>query len=155
MKLNFLIIIAIFAFFLALTFQTAEVQSTKNISTKEASLIAHIAKETNQPGSHSEGDLYLLIKIGKTEYIVEFKSDKVVSQRNAEIAGGGICGYYAEVSVNLLSKSRKETAQGAGQMLKSSGGKWKMIALSEGDYSCDKLKGISKSVMRCLKAGCF
>lgn len=152
---KFLTIIASLIFMLTLTLNTAEAQSAKKISTKEVALIAHLVKEANQPGSHSKGDVYLLVKIGKTEYIAELNSGKVVSQRKAEFAGGGICGDYAEVSINLLDKNKKETAQGAGQVLKLSGGKWKMIARSEGDYACDKLKRISKSVMKCLKVECF
>lgn len=155
MKFKFLAVIASFVFLLTMTFETAQSQSAKKIPTKEASLISHLAKEANQPDYHSKGDVYLFVKIGKTEYIAELKSGKVVSQRNAEFAGGGFCGDYAEVSINLLNKTKKETAQGAGQVLKFSGGKWKMIALSEGDYSCSSLRGISQSVMRCLKVECF
>jgi hypothetical protein len=155
MKFKFLAIIASFVFLLTMTFETAQAQSAKKIPTKEASLISHLVKQANQPDSHSKGDVYFLVKIGKTEYIAELKSGKVVSQRNAEFAGGGICGDYAEVSTNLLDKSKKETAQGAGQVLKLSGGKWKMIALAETDYSCNSLRGISQSVMKCLKVECF
>lgn len=154
MKFNFLSIIASFIFIPALCFQTAEAQTAKKIPAKENSLIAHLVKEANRTDSHSEGDKYLLVKIGKTEYIAELESGKIVSQRNAETAGGGICGDYAEVSLNLLNESKQETSQGAGQVLKSSKGKWKMIALSERDYSCAKLKGISASVMKCLKVEC-
>jgi hypothetical protein len=120
----------------------------------ESSLIAHLAKEANQPGAHSEGDVFLLVKIGTIDYIAELESGKVVSQRKADVAGGGICDTYAEVSINLLDKNKRQTAQGAGQILKLSRGKWKMIALSEGDYSCEKLKGIPKTVRTCLKVEC-
>jgi hypothetical protein len=155
MNFDYLAGIAGFVLLLTLTFQTAEAQAAKKLPTKEASLIAHLVKEANQPDSHSKGDVYLLVRIGKIEYIAELKSGKVVSRRKAEVAGGGVCGDYAEVSLNLLNGSKKETAQGSGQVLKLSGGKWIMIALSEGDYSCDSLKGISQSVMKCLKVECF
>lgn len=155
MKFNFLAVIASLVFLLTMTFETAQAQSAKKIPTKEALLISHLAKEANQPSYHSKGDVYLLVTIGKTEYIAKLKSGKVVSQRNAEFAGAGFCGNYAEVSINLLNKSKKETAQGAGQVLKFSRGKWKRIALSEGDYSCDSLRGISQSIMKCLKVECF
>ena len=129
--------------------------TTQAQTPKETSLIAHLVKEASQPGAHSEGDVYLLVKVGKIEYVSELASGTVVSQRNADVVGGGICGDYAEVSLNLLDKNKQETSQGAGQVLKSSKGKWKMIALSEGDYSCDKLKGISKAVLACLKVECY
>ena len=129
--------------------------TTQAQTPKETSLIAHLVKEASQPGAHSEGDVYLLVKVGKIEYVSELASGTVVSQRNADVVGEGICGDYAEVSLNLLDKNKQETSQGAGQVLKSSKGKWKMIALSEGDYSCDKLKGISKAVLACLKVECY
>ncbi|CAN5295927.1 hypothetical protein BH09BAC4_BH09BAC4_35350 [soil metagenome] len=122
---------------------------------EESSLIAHLVKGANMPGAHSEGDVYLLVKVGKIEYITELASGAVVDQRNAGVIGGGICGDYAEVSLNLLDKNKQETAQGAGQVLKVNKGKWKMIALSEGDYACEKLKGISKAVLACLNVECY
>lgn len=121
---------------------------------KESSLIAHLVKEANQPDAHSANDVFLLVKIGKTEYIAELKSGHVISHRDALVIGGGICNNYAEVSLNLLDKNKQETTQGAGQVLKSKNGKWKMIALSEGDYACEKLKGISQAVITCLKVEC-
>lgn len=123
-------------------------------TSKESSLIAHLVEEANQPDAHSADDVYLLIKIGKTEYVAELTSGRVVSQRDALVLGGGICGNYAEVSLNLLNKNKQESTQGAGQVLKSSHKKWKMIALSEGDYACEKLKGIPKAVITCLKVTC-
>jgi len=149
MKFNFLAVIS--SLLLALTLNVHAVQAQ---TPKEASLIVHLTTEANQPDAHSDGDIYLLVKIGETEYIVELKSSKVIRQRKAEVVGGGICGDYAEVSINLLDKNKQETAQGAGQVLKSSKGKWKMVALSEGDYSCEKLKGIPQFVLTCLKVEC-
>jgi hypothetical protein len=121
---------------------------------KESSLITHLVREVNQPDAHSVGDVYLLVKIGVTEYIAELESGKVVSNTKAEVAGGGFCGDYVEVSLNLLTENKQESSQGAGQVLKSVNGKWKRIALSEGDYTCEKLKGIPRSVIACLKIEC-
>jgi hypothetical protein len=154
MKFNLLAFIAWVVFSITLTFQTAEAQSTKIIPAKEASLIAHLVKEANEPDSHSKNDVYLLATIGKTEYTAELKSGKIVSQRKAANASGGIYGEYAEVTIDLLDKSKQQTAQGAGQVLKVSRGQWKRIAMSEGDYQCNDLKGISKSVLKNLKVEC-
>ncbi|QMW05946.1 hypothetical protein [Spirosoma foliorum] len=143
-------VIASLLFQLSLGFHTAHAQPPK-----KKSLITHLVEEANQPNFHSEGDTFLLVKIGKVEYTAELKSGKIISQRKTQISGGGICGDYAEVSINLLDKEKHKTSQGAGQVLKLSKGNWKMIALSEGDYACEKLKGISKSVMACLKVECY
>jgi hypothetical protein len=149
MKLKFLGMIAGLFMMLTLGFQTAEAQTAK-----ESSLIAHLVKEANAPDAHSAGDVYLLVTIGKTAYTAELKSGKVVGQNKAKNPSGGFSGAYAEVSVNLLDKSKQETAQGAGQVLKLSGGKWKRVALSEGDYQCADVKGIPKSVLKALKVEC-
>lgn len=154
MKFNFWAVIASVVFSLALTIQTVEAQSAKKIPTKAASLIAHLVKEANQPDSHSKDDIYLLVTIGKTAYTAELKSGKVVSQMKAANASGGFYDSYAEVSINLLNKSKQETVQGAAQLLKLIAGKWKKIALSEGDYQCGDLKGISKTVLKNLKVEC-
>lgn len=134
--------------------QMAKAQS-KNVSSKETSLIAHLVKEVNRPSFHSKGDEYLLVRIGKTEFIAVLKTGKIISRRNSRFPGGGICGDYAEVDTNLLDKNKKETAQGGSQILKLSGGKWKRVALAEGNYSCEDLKGVSTSVLKCLKVECF
>lgn len=154
MKFNFLTIIAGLVFTLTLSFQTAEAQAAKKISTKEASLIAHLVKEANQPDSHSAQDVYLLVTIGKTDYIAELKSGKVLSQKSAKNTSGGFSGAYAEVSLILLDKSKRETSQGAGQILKITGNNWKRIALSEGDYQCAAVKSVPKSVLKSLKVEC-
>lgn len=146
MKFHFLAVLSSLLFALTLNVHAQ--------TPKEASLIVHLTTEANQPDAHSEGDVYLLVKIGKTEYVADLKSIKVISQRKAEVAGGGICGDYAEVRVNLLDKNKQESSQGAGQVLKASKGKWRMVALSEGDYSCEKLKGIPQSILTCLKVEC-
>ncbi|RAI73402.1 hypothetical protein HMF3257_01280 [Spirosoma telluris] len=142
-------IIASLLILLTLSFQTAQTQTPN-----ESLLIAHLVQEASQSDSHSEGDAFLLVKIGKVDYTAELQSGKVVSQQEATVVGGGICGNYAEVSLNLLNKDRQETAQGASQILKFSKGKWKRIALSEGDYACEKLKGIPQAVIACLKVEC-
>ncbi len=141
-------------FVFAPVFQTAEAQTTKKIPAKEASLIAHLVKEANAPDSHSAADVYLSITIGKTEYIAELESGKVVSQRNAEYASGGFSGAYAEISLKLLDKSKRETSQGASQILNLSGKSWQRIALSEGDYQCGDVKSVPKSVLKALKVEC-
>ena len=61
---------------------------------------------------------------------------------------------FVEVSLNLLNKNKEETAQGAGQILKLSGGKWKRVTLSEGDYQCADVKKIPKLVLKALKVEC-
>ncbi|RRB01124.1 hypothetical protein [Larkinella rosea] len=121
---------------------------------KESTLIAHLVSEARQPDAHSKGDVFLQIKIGKVAYMAELESGKVIDQQPVEVSSGGFCGAYAEVSLNLLDKKKQETAQGAGQILKVSHGKWKRVALSEGDYLCEKLKEIPKSVINCLKVAC-
>ena len=148
MKFNFLAIIAGLVFTMTL-FQMANAQTAK-----ESSLIAHLVKEANQPDSHSAGDVYLSVTIGKTKYVAELKSGKVVSQSKAQYASGGFSGVFVEVSLNLLNKNKEETAQGAGQILKLSGGKWKRVALSEGDYQCADVKTVPKSVLKALKVEC-
>lgn len=101
MKLNFLTIIAGLFFMLTLGFQSAQAQTAK-----ESSLIAHLVKEANQPDSHSAGDVYLTVTIGKTEYTAELKSGKVVSRKTAENASGGFNGAYAEVQIYLLNERK-------------------------------------------------
>jgi hypothetical protein len=154
MKFNFLTIIAGLIFTSALGFQTIKAQTAKKIPTREASLVAQLVKEANEPDSHSAGDVYLLITIGKTDYVAELKSGKVLSQKSAENPSGGFSGAYAEVSLMLLDKSRRETSQGAGQILKLSGNNWKRIALSEGDYQCAAVKTVPKSVLKVFKVEC-
>ena len=139
---------------LTLNIQIASAQSAKKISGKETSLIIHLVKEANLPEAHSTGDVYLLVTIGKTSYIAELKSGKVIDQKNAVNSSGGFSGAYVEVSVNLLDKNKQETSQGAGQILKLNGNSWKKIALSEGDYQCRDVKSISKSVLKALKVEC-
>ncbi len=148
MKLKILATFAVFIFTLTL-FQTANAQTAK-----ESTLIAHLVKEANQPGSHSNGDVYLSVTIGKTAYIAALKSGKIVSKSNAEYASGGFSGAYAEVQVNLLNANKEETAQGAGQILKLTGNKWKRIALNETDYQCNDVKTVPKSVLKALKVEC-
>lgn len=154
MESNFITIIANLIFTLALCFQTTAAQTARKIPVKESSLIVHLVKEANQTGSHSKGDVYLSVTVGKTAYLVELKSGKVVSQSYAEYAGGGISGTYAEVRLKLLDKNRQETAQGASQILKLRGGKWKRLALSESDYQCADLKTVPKSVLEVLSVEC-
>ena len=145
MKFNFFVVIAGLVFTLLL-FQTAQAQTVK-----ESSLIAHLVKEANQPDYHTADDVYLAVTIGKTKYIAELTSGKVVGQSKAKTASGGFSGVYVEVTVNLLNKSKEETAQGAGQILKLSGGKWKRIALNETDYKCSDVKSVPKAVLKALK----
>ncbi len=148
MKSKILAIIAGLIFTLTL-FQTAQAQTTK-----ESSLLAYLVKEANQPDYHSAGDKYLRVTIGNTDYVTELKSGKVVEQNRTGNKSGGFSGTYAEVQINLLDKNKQETAQGAGQILKFAGGKWKRIALSEGNYQCHDLKGIPKAVLKSLKVEC-
>ena len=117
-------------------------------------MIAHLAKEANQPDSHSKDDVYISVTIGKTNYLAELKSGKILSQKNAVNSSGGFYGGYVEVSIELLNKNKEETTQGSGQILKYVGGKWKKIALSEGDYQCRDVKEIPKSVLKHLKVEC-
>jgi hypothetical protein len=140
--------------FVLITYQSLRAQAEIIIPQKEHSLITHLVKGASQPGAHSDGDVYLMVKIGKTAYVVGLLSGKVISQSMTDVAGGGICGDYAEVTLRLLDKDKNETAQGASQILKINMGKWKRIALSEGDYSCDKLKNIPRPVIKCLQVEC-
>lgn len=149
MKTKILTIIAGLIFTLAV-FQAAKAQTAK-----ESSLIAHLVKEANQPDYHSASNVYLMVAIGKTEYIAELKSGKVVSQKKVENPSGGFSGAYAEVLVNLMNKNKEETGQGAGQLLKLTGGKWKRIARNETDYQCADVKSVPKAVLKALKVECF
>ncbi|MEO6284356.1 MAG: hypothetical protein ABIN80_04210 [Dyadobacter sp.] len=124
------------------------------VPARESALITHLVKEANQPGAYSEGDVYLLVTVGKTAYIAELRSTNLVSTSDAKVPSGGFCRDYAEVNVKLLDLNRKETSQGAAQVLRWQKNKWKMIALSEGDYACDKLKGIPQEVRKCLNVEC-
>ena len=148
MKTKILTVIAGLIFTLTM-FQAAKAQTAK-----ENSLIAHLAKEANQPGSHSKGDVYLSVTIGKTAYIAELKSGKIVSQKKVENPSGGFSGAYAEVQINLMNKSKEETAQGAGQLLKLTGGKWKRVARNEPLYQCADVKSVPKTVLKALKVEC-
>lgn len=148
MKSKILTIIAGLIFSLTL-FQAAKAQTAK-----ESSLIAYLVKEANQPDYHSAGDKYLRVTIGNTDYLVELKSGKVVEQSRAGNRSGGFSGVYAEVQVNLLNKEKRETAQGAGQILKLIGSNWKRIALNETDYQCADVKSVPKSVLKALKVEC-
>lgn len=149
MKTRFLAVCSLLFFTVLPVFHPALAQSSK-----ESALIAHLVREARQPDSHSEGDVFLRVKIGKIAYTAELESGQVIDQRLAEVTSGGFCGAYAEVNLNLLDKNRQETAQGAGQILMLSKGKWKRIALSEGDYVCEKLRKIPQSVITCLKVEC-
>jgi len=151
MKYRFLTLTAGLVFTLTLAFQTIAAQI---VPAKDAALIAHLVKESNQPGSHTADDVYLSVTIGKTKYVAALKSGKVVSQSKAEYASGGFSGAYAEVQVNLLDKSKAETSQGAGQILKLTGNKWKRIALNETDYQCADVKTIPKATLKALKVEC-
>ena len=148
MKSKNLIIIASLIFTLSL-FQAAKAQTAK-----ESSLIAHLVKEANQPDYHTADDKYLRVTIGNTDYVAELKSGKVVEQSRAANKSGGFSGAYAEVQINLLNAERKETAQGAGQILKLTGDKWRKIALNEGDYQCADVKSVPKAVLKALKVEC-
>lgn len=148
MKTKTLTIIAGLIFTLIL-FQTANAQTAK-----EASLIKYLVKEANQPDYHSADDKYLRVTIGNTDYIAELTSGKVVEQNRAANRSGGFSGAYAEVQVNLLNANKEETAQGAGQLLKLTGGKWKRIALNETDYQCADVKSVPKTVLKALKVEC-
>jgi hypothetical protein len=152
MKLKIFVIVA--SLVLILGFQPAEAQTAKKIPAKESLLVAQLVKEAREPDAHSAGDAFLLITIGKTEYLAELESGKIVSQKRAANASGGFSGAYAEVGLRLLDKSRQETSQGAGQILKLSGNGWKRIALSEGDYRCAAVKTVPKSVLKALKVEC-
>ena len=148
MKSKILFIIAGLVFTLTL-FQAAKAQTTK-----ESSLISYLIKEANQPDYHTADDKYLRVTIGNTDYVAELKSGKVVEQNRAANKSGGFSGAYAEVQINLLNKERQETAQGAGQILKLTGGKWKRIALNETDYQCADVKSVPKAVLKALKVEC-
>lgn len=148
MKTKILFILA------SLIFTLTVLQSAEAQTAKESSLIAYLVKEANQPDHHSAGDKYLRATIGDTEYLADLKSGKVVSQKKTENASGGFSGAYAEVQVNLLNAKKEETAQGAGQILKLTGGKWKRIALNETDYQCADVKSIPKAVLKALKVEC-
>lgn len=156
MKSNSLNIIAGLVLMLATSFQTAGAQTAaQKVSAKEASLIAHLVKETNQPDWHSADEVYLSVTIGKTEYIAELKSGKVVSRKNAQNSSGGFSGAYAEVSLMPLNKNREEIGQGSGQILRSNGNTWKRIAINETDYQCSDVKSVPKSVLKALDVECF
>ena len=148
MKTKILTIIA------GLIFTLMLVQATQAQRARETSLIAYLVKEVNQPDHHSADDKYLRVTVGNTDYVAELKSGKVVKQNRAENPSGGFSGVYAEVSLNFLDKNKKETAQGAGQILKLTGAKWKRVALSEGDYQCRDVKSIPKATLNALKVEC-
>ena len=139
---------------LTLAFQTAEAQSANKVPAKEALLIAHLVKEANEPDSHGEEDFYLVVTIGKTEYTAELASSRVVSQSKTENPSGGFAGAYAEVGLSLVHKDKRQSSQSTAQILKLSGNKWKRVAVSEGDYQCENLKGIPKSILKALKVEC-
>lgn len=149
MNFKFLTIIAGLFFMLTLSFQTASAQTKK-----ESSLISHLVKEANQPDSHSAEDRFLMVRIGKAEFTAELESGKIVGQKRAENASGGFSGAYAEVEIYLLNKEKEITSQGAAQILKLTGTKWKRIALNESDYQCADLKSIPKATLKALNVEC-
>lgn len=150
MKTKITTVIAGLIFTLTL-FQTIEAQK---ISSKETSLVAYLVKEANQPDAHSAGDAFLRVTIGNTVYLAELKSGKVVEQNRAANPSGGFSGVYAEVQTMLLNRDKQETSQGAGQILKLTGGKWKTIARNESDYQCAAVKSIPKATLKALKVEC-
>lgn len=141
---------------LTLTFacQRAKAEPETKVPAKEASLIAHLIKEASEPDSHGEEDFYLVVTIGKTEYTAELTSGRVVSQSKTENPSGGFAGAYAEVTLSFLHKDKHQSLQTTGQILKLTGNKWKRVALSEGDYQCEAVKGIPKSILKALKIEC-
>lgn len=153
MKFNLLAVILSLIFILAVV-QTTSAQKAGKISAKEFSLLAYLVKEANQRDAHAAGDVYLSVTIGNTRYVTELKSGKIIHQSRAENKSGGFSDAYVEVSLNLLDKSRRETSQGASQILKSTGNGWKRIALSEGDYQCGDVKSIPQTVLKALKVEC-
>jgi hypothetical protein len=154
-KAKFLTVVVSVGLTLTLAFQTVEAGSADKVPAKEASLIAHLVKEANEPDSHSEEDVYLLVTIGKTDYTAELKSGRVVSQNKAENPSGGFSGAYAEVTLSRLHQDKQRaTSQTTGQILKLTGNKWKRVALSEGDYQCENVKGIPKAILKALKVEC-
>jgi hypothetical protein len=139
---------------LTLGFQTAEAQSANKVPAKEASLIAHLVKGANEPNFHGEDDVYLVVAIGKTEYTAELASGRVVSQSKTENPSGGFAGAYAEVILSFLHRDMTQGTQTTAQILKLTGNKWKRVALNEGDYQCEDLKKIPKTILKALKVEC-
>ncbi|GAB3987715.1 hypothetical protein GCM10028807_08740 [Spirosoma daeguense] len=122
---------------------------------QENLLIRHLVREASEPDAHSENDTYLRITIGAIDYVAELKTATIVYQQKSENPSGGTCGNYVEAGLTLLDKNKQQTSQGASQVIRyNDGNKWTRIALSEGDYSCEKLKRIPKSVISCLKLEC-
>lgn len=152
-KLKFLVTVSV-GLTLTSAFQKAQGEPESKVPAKEASLIAHLVKEASEPDSHGADDFYLVVTIGKTEYTAELASGRVVSQSKTENRSGGFAGAYAEVTLSLLHKDKQQGSQTTGQILKLTGNKWKRVALSEGDYQCDAVKGIPKSIRKALKVEC-
>lgn len=151
MNFKFLTFIAGFIFILTLV-QTATAQK---IPAKESSLINHLVKEIQQSVTPSEYRTYLRVTIGKITYIADIKSGKVISQEKIEyFTSGGFSGAYAEVQTNIMNVDKLETAQGAGELLKLTGKKWKRIALNETDYQCRDVRSVPKATLKALKVEC-
>jgi hypothetical protein len=150
MKFKFLAVIA----GLILTLTLIQTVTAKKIPAKEVALIAHLVKESKQPGWSSDGDVYLSVQIGKTEYTAELDSGKIISRKKVK-PDGGICGDYAVAKASHLDKNKRVTTKGSGQIFKLTGGEWETIALAEGDYACSKLGEMPASVVKCLKVKCF
>lgn len=153
MKFDFLTIIAVLVLTFLFGLQTADAQS--KIPAKETALIAFLVKDS-KPSAEMIKDLpFLAVIIGKTQYIVESKSGKVIGQSRTADGSGGFYGAYAEVSVLLLDTKKGESGAGAGQLLKTTGGRWKTIAVNETDYQCADVKTVPKAVLKALKVECF
>ena len=154
MKNQFITKITVLVLTLVFGFQTAKSQSNK-VPEKVKTLITHLAKEANQPEAHSADDFYLVVMIGKTQYIAELATGKIVNQKKADYASGGFYGDYAEVNLYFMDKNQQlGGSQGAANLLKLTGNKWKVIARNETDYQCKEVKTVPKTVLKALKIEC-
>ena len=120
---------------------------------KISSVISFVVKEVNKPGHHSKGDIYISIAFEGFEYVVAMKTGRIIKKTVNPIKS--FAEDYAYISVDLMNIKMQPTAQGGGWLLKQSGNTWTIVAIAEGDLSCNDLRAVPQTVRQKLNLVCF
>jgi hypothetical protein len=115
-------------------------------TSKVVSLIAAITKKYPEASN-----IYSLIQIGSTGYLIKGSSSKILKTRQVSGGGNGMCQTYAYVHIYISNLKMKELSEGESSIWKYEGNTWKEIAFPEGGvWECDDVKSIPKQVRKCL-----
>lgn len=99
-----------------------------------------------------DSDDYMVVSIETTMYLL--KGGKIVKTKKIKRTGG-FSGGYALVDTNASNLQMQELAQGGQSVWKKSGATWRRVASNEGDWQCDSIKSIPRTVRRALRIfGC-